>query len=181
MIAEEMEPLLPDRAGAPFPLTSKLRLIVKLLPRVGIMYRNRAVIVDARVIGVRSSQLYLSRIPKKHALAHLKTTRREEIREFRRGWVRSFFPPSTLVLITQFRYCFGGSVAVRIGATDAVNSVVIAHPGGVTPAEAKAIKVGPFHSILLPSPGLMEAPIRLPLLGHAQKVRQILRGVVDLF
>lgn len=38
-------------------------------------------------------------------------------------------------------YCFGGSMAVRFGATDTFNSVVIAHPGPASAEEVKAIKV----------------------------------------
>ncbi|EIW82821.1 dienelactone hydrolase endo-1,3,1,4-beta-D-glucanase [Coniophora puteana RWD-64-598 SS2] len=38
-------------------------------------------------------------------------------------------------------YCFGGSMAARLGATDAFNSVVIVHPGGLSDEQLKAIKV----------------------------------------
>ncbi|KAF8478080.1 dienelactone hydrolase endo-1-3,1,4-beta-D-glucanase [Russula ochroleuca] len=38
-------------------------------------------------------------------------------------------------------YCFGGSMAGRLGSTDSVNTIVIAHPSGLTPAQVRAIKV----------------------------------------
>lgn len=38
-------------------------------------------------------------------------------------------------------YCYGGSTAVRLGATDLVQSIVVCHPGPFSMAEAKAIKV----------------------------------------
>ncbi|KAF9457747.1 dienelactone hydrolase endo-1,3,1,4-beta-D-glucanase [Collybia nuda] len=38
-------------------------------------------------------------------------------------------------------YCYGGSTAIRLGATDLVRSIVICHPGGFTIPEAQAIKV----------------------------------------
>lgn len=52
MDLKSMSPLLPDRAGAPFPLTSKLSLFGKLLPRIGRLYRNRPAVVVPRVISV---------------------------------------------------------------------------------------------------------------------------------
>jgi len=38
-------------------------------------------------------------------------------------------------------YCFGGSMAARLGSTDLVNTIVIAHPGNLKPAWIRAIKV----------------------------------------
>jgi len=38
-------------------------------------------------------------------------------------------------------YCFGGGLCVRLGATELVQSLVIAHPGGFSVEQAKAIKV----------------------------------------
>ncbi|KII90768.1 hypothetical protein PLICRDRAFT_137215 [Plicaturopsis crispa FD-325 SS-3] len=38
-------------------------------------------------------------------------------------------------------YCYGGSCAALVGASDAVDSVVICHPGGLTPDQVNAIKV----------------------------------------
>jgi len=38
-------------------------------------------------------------------------------------------------------YCFGGAMAGRLGSTDSVNTIVIAHPGGLKPAQIRAIKV----------------------------------------
>ncbi|KAH9080606.1 dienelactone hydrolase endo-1-3,1,4-beta-D-glucanase [Lactarius deliciosus] len=38
-------------------------------------------------------------------------------------------------------YCFGGAMAVRLGSTDLVNTIVIAHPAASKPAQVRAIKV----------------------------------------
>jgi dienelactone hydrolase len=38
-------------------------------------------------------------------------------------------------------YCFGGGIAGRLGSTDIVNTVVIAHPSPLTQAQIRAIKV----------------------------------------
>ncbi|KAH9179171.1 dienelactone hydrolase endo-1-3,1,4-beta-D-glucanase [Lactarius sanguifluus] len=38
-------------------------------------------------------------------------------------------------------YCFGGAMAVRLGSTDSVNTIVIAHPATLKPAQVRAIKV----------------------------------------
>ncbi|KIM36570.1 hypothetical protein M413DRAFT_449107 [Hebeloma cylindrosporum] len=38
-------------------------------------------------------------------------------------------------------YCFGGATSVRLGSTDLVDSIIIAHPGTFTLDQAKAIKV----------------------------------------
>jgi carboxymethylenebutenolidase len=49
-------------------------------------------------------------------------------------------------------YCFGGYIAVRVGATDFVDTVVIAHPGGINAEHIKAIKVRPCANMhLIPS------------------------------
>jgi carboxymethylenebutenolidase len=39
------------------------------------------------------------------------------------------------------RYCYGGSMAGRLGSTDLVNTIVIAHPNSLAPAQIRAIKV----------------------------------------
>jgi len=38
-------------------------------------------------------------------------------------------------------YCFGGGIAGRLGSTDFVNTIVIAHPSNLKPAQIRAIKV----------------------------------------
>jgi hypothetical protein len=48
-----MEPIFPDRAGIPFTLTKKLRMVGKVLPRIGAIYRNRPAVVEARTLAVR--------------------------------------------------------------------------------------------------------------------------------
>lgn len=39
------------------------------------------------------------------------------------------------------RYCFGGAMAGRLGSTEFVNTIVIAHPSNLNPAQIRAIKV----------------------------------------
>ena len=39
------------------------------------------------------------------------------------------------------RYCFGGAIAARLGSTNSVNAVVIAHPAKLTSDQMRAIKV----------------------------------------
>jgi hypothetical protein len=39
------------------------------------------------------------------------------------------------------RYCFGGAMAGRLGSTGLVNTIVIAHPGNLKPAQIRAIRV----------------------------------------
>ncbi|KAN0123351.1 dienelactone hydrolase endo-1-3,1,4-beta-D-glucanase [Russula decolorans] len=38
-------------------------------------------------------------------------------------------------------YCFGGGIAGRLGSSDFVNTIVIAHPSNLKPAQIRAIKV----------------------------------------
>lgn len=38
-------------------------------------------------------------------------------------------------------YCYGGAMAARLGSTDLVNTIVIAHPASLTSAQIQAIKV----------------------------------------
>jgi hypothetical protein len=46
-----------------------------------------------------------------------------------------------LANLSLYRYCFGGAMACRLGSTDSLNTIVIAHPAKLTPAEIRAIKV----------------------------------------
>jgi hypothetical protein len=46
------------------------------------------------------------------------------------------------------RYCFGGAMAVRLGSTDLVNTIVVAHPASVSPAQMRAVKVNMIPSVL---------------------------------
>jgi carboxymethylenebutenolidase len=43
-------------------------------------------------------------------------------------------------------YCFGGAIAARIGSTDSVDTLVLAHPGPLTAEQIRAIKVTPYSS-----------------------------------
>ena len=49
--------------------------------------------------------------------------------------------PSHRTYSSCYRYCFGGAIATRLGSTDLFDSIVIAHPGGITAEQIKAIKV----------------------------------------
>ena len=64
-------------------------------------------------------------------------------------------------------YCYGGSAAIRLGATDQVHSLVIAHPGGFTIPQVKALKVhfrfsNAYKGLIMPH--------RFQQLGSVQKV-----------
>ena len=45
------------------------------------------------------------------------------------------------------RYCYGGSMAARLGSTDSLNTIVIAHPGNLTHDQIRAIKVNPSRCL----------------------------------
>ncbi|KAL0960846.1 hypothetical protein HGRIS_005863 [Hohenbuehelia grisea] len=47
-------------------------------------------------------------------------------------------------------YCFGGSMAAMLAATDHIKSAVVAHPGSLTPQQINAIKVRCKDPIYLP-------------------------------
>ncbi|THH31165.1 hypothetical protein EUX98_g3022 [Antrodiella citrinella] len=49
MNADDMEPLMPDRAGQKIPFMNILRLIWLIVPRVHLLYASRASVVDARI------------------------------------------------------------------------------------------------------------------------------------
>jgi hypothetical protein len=51
--------------------------------------------------------------------------------------------------VYRARYSFGGAIATRLGATDLVNTIVIAHPISLRSAEIRAIKVTPGHFIVI--------------------------------
>ncbi|KAH9980337.1 dienelactone hydrolase endo-1,3,1,4-beta-D-glucanase [Lactifluus volemus] len=38
-------------------------------------------------------------------------------------------------------YCFGGAMAIRLGSADLLNTMVVVHPGSVTEAQIRAIKI----------------------------------------
>jgi hypothetical protein len=51
--------------------------------------------------------------------------------------------------VNRARYSFGGAIATRLGATDFVNTIVIAHPISLKSAEIRAIKVNPGYFIMI--------------------------------
>jgi dienelactone hydrolase len=70
------------------------------------------------------------------------------------------------------RYCFGGGIAGRLGSTDLVNTVVIAHPSNLKPAQIRAIKVNPSRMVC-PSHDSLTCLLRSLLLGRWPKVKNI--------
>jgi len=105
---EQLEPLVPDRAGVKLGFWSKIRFLMLILPRIHRYYRYmRPIIVDAKV------DAFVSKI-------------KDEKKYEKIGAVG---------------YCFGGSCAIRLGSKGLVDSLVIAHPGGVTAEQVKAIKI----------------------------------------
>ena len=54
-------------------------------------------------------------------------------------------PPANVSLA---RYCFGGAMAARLGSTDTVNTIVVAHPAKLTADQLRAIKVTLPRSIV---------------------------------
>ncbi|KAH8104516.1 dienelactone hydrolase endo-1,3,1,4-beta-D-glucanase [Cristinia sonorae] len=107
MNAEEMEPLVPDRAGVKLSFMNIIRLVLLLIPRAHLLYAARSSVVDARV------DKFIAKVKAEHNYQKL-------------GAVG---------------YCFGGSVAIRIGSRDIVDSIVIAHPGQTSIGEIRAIKI----------------------------------------
>jgi len=103
----ELEPLMPDRAGVKTSWLTIGRFIIKGLPHLPRFIANRPSVVDPRV------QEFIKRI-------------KEE-----KGYER----------IGAVGYCFGGAIAARLGATDSVNTIVVAHPAKLTPEQMRAIKV----------------------------------------
>lgn len=60
-------------------------------------------------------------------------------------------------------------MAARLGATDSVNTIVIAHPAKLTAEQMRAIKVI-LHRISARLKVSLAAPLRSPLLGRWPKV-----------
>lgn len=48
---------MPDRAGAPFGIGAKLRLVARIIPRIPSLYRNRPGVVEQRISPVSSTPL----------------------------------------------------------------------------------------------------------------------------
>ena len=45
-----------------------------------------------------------------------------------------------ILISFSFRYCFGGSLTIRLGSTDLFDALVVSHPGVLTVNEIKAMK-----------------------------------------
>ena len=108
MAVDELEPLMPDRAGVEMTLSQKLQAGFLMLRRVSGLYANRPSVTAAR------------------ASAFIARLRAE------RGYAR----------VGAVGYCYGGHLAVRLGADPAVlDGVVICHPGSINAAQIAAIRV----------------------------------------
>jgi carboxymethylenebutenolidase len=104
---EDLEPRLPDRAGAKMTWTNTVVLLFKFLSAIPRLFANRPTVVDPRV------HEFINKIKSE------------------KGYER----------IGAVGYSFGGAIATRLGATDLVNTIVIAHPISLRSAEIRAIKV----------------------------------------
>ncbi|KAI0004577.1 dienelactone hydrolase endo-1-3,1,4-beta-D-glucanase [Russula compacta] len=105
--ANQLEPLMPDRAGVKTSWFTVGLMIFKGLPSLPRFISNRASVVDARV------HEFIKKIKSE------------------KGYDK----------IGAVGYCFGGAIAARLGATDSVNTIVIAHPAKLTAEQMRAIKV----------------------------------------
>jgi len=103
----ELEPLMPDRAGVKTSWLTVGRMVLKGLPSLPAFIANRPSVVDVRV------------------LEFIKKIKSEK------GYER----------IGAVGYCFGGAMAARLGSTDSLNTIVVAHPAKVTPEQMRAIKI----------------------------------------
>jgi carboxymethylenebutenolidase len=56
--------------------------------------------------------------------------------------------PQSNQLMHMVRYCFGGAIAGRLGSTEFLNTIVIAHPSNLKGAQIRAIKVNPTSNSL---------------------------------
>ena len=72
--------------------------------------------------------------------------------------------------MNRARYCFGGAVAVRLGSTGSVNTIVVAHPGHVKQSQIEAIKVTNFLTQWFHLEVLSTYDPRFPRLGYWLKV-----------
>ncbi|KAF8069024.1 dienelactone hydrolase [Lyophyllum atratum] len=56
------------------------------------------------------------------------------------NFIKAIREEKKYVSIGAVGYCFGGCSAIRLGATDLVQSIIVCHPGPFTVEQAKAIK-----------------------------------------
>ncbi|KAI9510587.1 hypothetical protein F5148DRAFT_1178369 [Russula earlei] len=103
----QLEPLMPDRAGVKISWLSVGRFIIKGLPHLPRFIANRASVVDSRV------QEFINKI------------------KAEKGYDR----------VGAVGYCFGGAIAARLGSTESLNTIVVAHPAKLTAEQIRAIKV----------------------------------------
>jgi carboxymethylenebutenolidase len=57
------------------------------------------------------------------------------------GYAAASICLSSVIADIDFRYCSGGSTAIRLASTDWIQSVVICHPARLKLPDVKAIKV----------------------------------------
>ncbi|KAJ7600999.1 dienelactone hydrolase endo-1,3,1,4-beta-D-glucanase [Mycena floridula] len=114
----------PERVGEKMSLLGWIKLIFNLIPGIPSLYRSRPSVVDQRISSFIEKLQAEKKYEKIGAVGQVSILQRSFGFTHKRG-----------------RYCFGGSVGIRLGATDMVNSIVICHPGQFTMEQVKAIKV----------------------------------------
>jgi hypothetical protein len=138
--------LMPKRPGI-WPLWDKIKfMFIIALPRIGIIFRNRASVVDPRATAVSILRFFFV-----YTATLISTQFVKKVREQRKydkigavGYV-SFERVIPYYLGNYKRYCFGGSLGVRLAPLNIFDSLVICHPGRVSEAEVKGINVGLLH------------------------------------
>jgi hypothetical protein len=155
---------MPDRAGAKLSWRDVGLFVFKVLPSIPGFIASRPSVVDPRVheAGVPSPHA-LYRLTRALIIQFIKKIKAEKGYE-RIGAVGLALANAqcTPQLMCSARYCFGGSMAGRLGSTDSVNTIVIAHPSGLTPAQVRAIKVGNSTSNSCPPDGLTRFSPQVP-------------------
>ncbi|KAF8272180.1 Alpha/Beta hydrolase protein [Lactarius quietus] len=123
---KDLEPHMPDRAGVKIPFTKMFVILFKILASLPRLFANRPSVVDPRVHAVRSLTWEHPTPINVPLIAQFINKVKSE-----KGYER----------IGAVGYCFGGAIAGRLGSTDLVNTIVVAHPINLIPAQIRAIKV----------------------------------------
>lgn len=95
MKVDELEPLLPDKAGTKMPFVNILRFVMLLIPRIHLLYASRSAVVDSRVEAVSTCSISPDRIcclmNTPLVAVHYQDTAGKEISENRCRWVGLVF------------------------------------------------------------------------------------------
>ena len=142
---------MPDRAGVKTSWLTMGSLIFKALPSLPRFIANRPSVVDARVQEVWApSQSAI--FPSPMNPDFYSSSKRLRPRRVMKGLaplgecygIRDSKAPANVLA----RYCFGCSMAARLGSTESLNTIVVAHPSNLTPDQMRAIKVNPSRSVV---------------------------------